>query len=214
MTTEQEKSWRRRGKYYGYPECCIESFVTERDEDREKRKHYYTGFIPCLTCNRNIHSFADLVNLIRDRECSTMFPEEGEFDDCVYLLGTPKKWEVCHAKITLFFNKMSFISSSIDLSELKSETHKLVYVNAFLAACKKVGMSPSDVNVITDDFAKVMSEEYARLISVRTATAEFDQELWKKGIKELGIKETIVKKTHPQYEQVLQYYRDHRSSQQ
>lgn len=55
MTSEIQESYKeyisKMGKYYGYPECCIKSFVNlfhlnQKSAEQEK-VHMSTGFIPC-----------------------------------------------------------------------------------------------------------------------------------------------------------------------
>lgn len=49
--------WRKLGRYLGYPDCCIESFILDltdqsRIANRGKRKLTGTGYIPCAVCNK------------------------------------------------------------------------------------------------------------------------------------------------------------------
>jgi hypothetical protein len=71
--------WRNQGKYYGYPDCCIDSFVNRglfRELSREqKRVHKNYGFIPCPECAKKIvEGKTTLEGLIKNRECKTPFP--------------------------------------------------------------------------------------------------------------------------------------------
>lgn len=56
--TEQEKLYRTWGEYLGYPQCCIEDFVTrvvyrkEMCPDYMSTSPFYrSGFIPCEDCH-------------------------------------------------------------------------------------------------------------------------------------------------------------------
>lgn len=47
-----EEHWQRMGKRYGYPQCCIDSFINEsspeaRTENQKLVSLLQTGFIPC-----------------------------------------------------------------------------------------------------------------------------------------------------------------------
>lgn len=46
-----KESWTIRGRYYGFPECCIQSFLTLSHVGGPDRKLDGTGYIPCLDCN-------------------------------------------------------------------------------------------------------------------------------------------------------------------
>ena len=69
-----------KGKYYGYPECCIAQFIDDLfggrniSELREKAGRG-TGFIPCNDCA--VQVLVDKVpldSLIKNRMCNTEFP--------------------------------------------------------------------------------------------------------------------------------------------
>ncbi len=45
-------SWDIFGKYYGYPKCCIDEFVSKSRNINKRRKLCGTGYIPCHRCNK------------------------------------------------------------------------------------------------------------------------------------------------------------------
>jgi hypothetical protein len=55
-----EIKWREMGKLFGYPQCCIDSFVNKLYTPKRSRvaifvsKH--TGFIPCSYCSWKVLS--------------------------------------------------------------------------------------------------------------------------------------------------------------
>lgn len=50
--TPQQKYWLKMGRAFGYPTCCIQSFLELRHiEDQVVRKLNGTGYIPCAQCN-------------------------------------------------------------------------------------------------------------------------------------------------------------------
>ena len=73
-----------RGKYFGYPDCCIKWFVENRDmpfpdvvdlTEKQEAVHGYRGFIPCPKCAESITADT-LHTLIKDRGCPMPFPLE------------------------------------------------------------------------------------------------------------------------------------------
>lgn len=73
--------WQHLGKYYGYPECCTQSFNTIQVYERslvQKSVHKNTGFIPCHECAMKIvNNETTLEGLIKNRICKTAFPNGG-----------------------------------------------------------------------------------------------------------------------------------------
>lgn len=211
-------NWVNRGIHYGYPPCCIVSFVLEHPRDYENRNHYYTGFIPCKKCNLEIFCYSDLVNRVRDRQCSRNF-DLWEGCNC----APPNKTTLFEVilndpdTLLLYFTPLNTMStnafSSFPLTDLKEETRKFIYAQAYLAACRKLSLNPAEVTDMSTELSKALEEEYAKLTgSVVKSSTPFNQELWKKATVSVGLKEdVIVRKSHPQYEQVLQYYRDHKN---
>jgi hypothetical protein len=68
------------GIYYGYPTCCILSFITEKPRGPRISRNQIkvsqrTGFIPCSYCTWKIMSKqCKLEDLITNRVCETPFP--------------------------------------------------------------------------------------------------------------------------------------------
>lgn len=52
-TFNKEPWWTFMGKYFGFPECCIDSFCNT--EIRENSLFNGTGYVPCPCCNKKIH---------------------------------------------------------------------------------------------------------------------------------------------------------------
>jgi hypothetical protein len=94
------------GKYYGYPNCCINDFVI-RVHNNQKVKPIqeftgqYTGFVPCINCSKKIiKEKLSPHDIIKNRKCKSKFPfyddhQEGNILPC-------KK----HA-LLIFFKKMT-----------------------------------------------------------------------------------------------------------
>ena len=64
------------GKFYGYPECCIDSFILDIKRTRNQRYvHKGLGFIPCNNCATKIMNGENtLEQLIKNRIFSKEFP--------------------------------------------------------------------------------------------------------------------------------------------
>jgi len=81
ITQEDIDYWRQNGKYFGYPQCCIDSFCNKSKEnqfyispEQEKAVDNH-GFIPCqehavMILEGNI----TLGELIKDRKCKHEYP--------------------------------------------------------------------------------------------------------------------------------------------
>jgi hypothetical protein len=79
----RKEAWKMIGKYFGYPNCCIESFLKEKKINKKQLKvSNGTGFIPCSECVKKI-TRETLGTLINNRICPTAFPEvdEKHFDE-------------------------------------------------------------------------------------------------------------------------------------
>ena len=64
----------RLGKGLGYPDCCIQAFLTEDFRTRPIRKLEGTGYVPCAECNKK--SPQELVSIINaNRKCVERFPK-------------------------------------------------------------------------------------------------------------------------------------------
>lgn len=74
-----------RGKYFGYPDCCIKWFSEERIEKhpntftpltpKQNEVHKYRGFIPCPACAEKVTP-TTINTLIKDRKCPLPYPQE------------------------------------------------------------------------------------------------------------------------------------------
>jgi len=64
------------GKYYGYPKCCIDSFIVNTKRTRNQRYvHKGLGFIPCNNCATKIMNGEKTIEqLIKNRIFSKAFP--------------------------------------------------------------------------------------------------------------------------------------------
>ena len=64
------------GKYYGYPKCCIDSFIIDTKRTQSQiYVHRGLGFIPCNNCATKIMNGENTIEeLIKNRICSKVFP--------------------------------------------------------------------------------------------------------------------------------------------
>lgn len=68
-------SWDLFGCYFGFSECCVDSFSTLKHVGGPPRKLTGTGYIPCLKCNEK--SEAELVETINSNRLARLeFPQE------------------------------------------------------------------------------------------------------------------------------------------
>lgn len=73
------------GEYFGYPQCCIDHFIEEKDTSQQKNSkkdiHKNYGFIPCDECCKRIRSGEIKIDdLIQNRQCEMDYPYEDEAD--------------------------------------------------------------------------------------------------------------------------------------
>lgn len=72
-------TWEERGRYFGYPECCICAFVDTlgaMGASRARVGATTQGFVPCEEHARQILGGASVESLLRNRACPTAFPQE------------------------------------------------------------------------------------------------------------------------------------------
>lgn len=79
---KSEHVWVEYGRYYGYPECCIEAFCKKGFNElspNQERVHKFKGFIPCESHSiQIINGEITLKDLIKNRVCPFPFPKEGD----------------------------------------------------------------------------------------------------------------------------------------
>lgn len=68
--------WSIMGKYYGFPECCVNEFVSGASME-QTRKFEGTGYIPCKQCNDNVEKDELISYINENRLHPTCFPEDG-----------------------------------------------------------------------------------------------------------------------------------------
>jgi len=83
------------GKFYGYPKCCINSFIENTKRTRNQRYvHKGLGFIPCNNCATKImNGDITIEQLIKNRIFSKEFP-------ATYL----KKQRICKLRALITIN--------------------------------------------------------------------------------------------------------------
>ena len=77
-----ENDWERAGKYFGYPKCCIKSFIDRVEAEEYKMPSRIqqkvckgTGFVPCSYCAWKVLSKqCTLKDLIVNRKHRVPFP--------------------------------------------------------------------------------------------------------------------------------------------
>ncbi len=69
------------GKYYGYPDCCIEAFLRGDHHLEEEIVAYGTGYVPCKTCasTKTEEQLASEIN--NHRMCTIKYPNGNIFTD-------------------------------------------------------------------------------------------------------------------------------------
>jgi hypothetical protein len=77
-----QKRYELIGKYYGYPKCCIDSFIVDTKSTKNPKRtrtqryvHKGLGFIPCHDCATKIMNGENTIEqLIKNRIYSKPFP--------------------------------------------------------------------------------------------------------------------------------------------
>lgn len=68
------------GRYFGYPECCIEDFNSRENAltiNEDQQKANSNGFIPCPACSKEIvEGKVTIDELIKDRIHPEKFPND------------------------------------------------------------------------------------------------------------------------------------------
>lgn len=81
---ETKDQYELLGKYYGYPKCCIYSFINDNLKRTRKQKYVHKGlgFIPCNNCaTKIINGENKIEQLIKNRICSKVFPNTSMKND-------------------------------------------------------------------------------------------------------------------------------------
>lgn len=87
--------WRILGRYFGFPECCIDEFIEyitgeKNPFERETRKLEGTGYIPCVECNKK--SVGELIDQIeKSRTYHRPFPEHREEEVMAHVAEMERK---------------------------------------------------------------------------------------------------------------------------
>lgn len=71
---DKRKMWLEKGIYYGYPKCCIDSFMNRNKDVIQTKVSFNTGFIPCIDCSKKLKKPRDIDLIIKNRKCQTIFP--------------------------------------------------------------------------------------------------------------------------------------------
>ena len=75
LTKDQLERFKQKGKYFGYPDCCIEAFPNE--SNRDETIHQYKGFLPCETCATKIRlGLITIEQLITNRQHPDKYPKD------------------------------------------------------------------------------------------------------------------------------------------
>lgn len=71
--------WDFMGRYYGYPQCCIDWFTSTPIgrplTNQQELVHGNKGFIPCPSCAEKVNQ-STIDSLIRNRSCPNAYPKE------------------------------------------------------------------------------------------------------------------------------------------
>jgi len=78
VTQEDIDHWKEKGKYYGYPQCCIDAFCNRIDLNLTPAQEQVLdnhGFIPCHDhALMVVKGEVTLESLIKNRECQYDYP--------------------------------------------------------------------------------------------------------------------------------------------
>lgn len=75
--------WIKMGRYFGYPSCCIESFIermldgswNDTEKDDERYAGFNEGFLPCDDHIKQIKAGEiKIKDIIQNRICKTKYP--------------------------------------------------------------------------------------------------------------------------------------------
>jgi len=88
-TIEIREKWINNGKHFGYPTCCIDSFLNKKPDGKQKKVNFNTGFTPCKKCSDKVVFSLDIESLILKRECKLPFPFHSKWYSKVYQENKP-----------------------------------------------------------------------------------------------------------------------------
>lgn len=82
---EQQRHWFKQGMLFGYPQCCVDSFITLDHIWDGPRKLNGTGFIPCAHCNAT-KSTEELIQEINSKRCREFKPFKALEPEMLYMI--------------------------------------------------------------------------------------------------------------------------------
>lgn len=82
---------REAGLYFGYPRCCVDSFLNAVETGQHLQRQGASGFIPCAKCLATLEKTGKGVeSLITNRVCARPFPNSVAAEDInVLVKGRP-----------------------------------------------------------------------------------------------------------------------------
>jgi len=71
-----EHPWQKYGELYGYPQCCIDAFISGESQLYKSDKHFKgCGYLPCSKCDQKTSE--ELLEVIKaNRKFPRPFPED------------------------------------------------------------------------------------------------------------------------------------------
>lgn len=109
---KENYTWHDFGRYFGFPECCIESFSTLEHVGGPPRKLYGTGYIPCPECNKKTKRQL-LATIKKTRLARKPFPEEESWKDMISHMNLIKQFKLNQSKDQTLSEVFSLLKSSI-----------------------------------------------------------------------------------------------------
>lgn len=100
--SEQQRHWLKQGMLFGYPQCCIEAFLTLNHLGSTERKLHGTGFIPCVCCNIT-KTEEQLIQEINSNRCREFAPFKALEPELLYVVmakTTERVYEHSHTAFT------------------------------------------------------------------------------------------------------------------
>lgn len=82
FTEKHRNKFKLLGKYYGYPDCCVDSFILSLQKPKSQYQinvHQGLGFIPCDSCATKILNGETTIDqLIQNRIYKSPFPNNAQ----------------------------------------------------------------------------------------------------------------------------------------
>lgn len=131
----QQAYWLKMGLLFGYPQCCIESFLELRHlKHGIVMKLYGTGFIPCAKCNitKTEEQLIQEINKNRCKEFKPFAALDPEPEKLYIVMGKTTERVYEHSPIPLHRRAAEWWAYTLNISYARNHVDVSFYITPIL----------------------------------------------------------------------------------